>query len=120
MISAISFILRNLSLERVLDIYDYEKPLGVILSMGGQIPNNLAMKLHRAKVRVLGTSPLSIDKCEDRNKFSSILDKLKIEQPLWQELSSVEKAKSFASEIGYPVSASSFLCSFRHCHESML
>lgn len=93
----------ELSLERVMDIYDYEKPLGVILSMGGQIPNNLAMKLHRAKVRILGTSPLSIDKCEDRNKFSSILDKLKIEQPLWQELSSVEKAKSFSSGIGYPV-----------------
>jgi carbamoyl-phosphate synthase large subunit len=93
----------ELSLERVLDIYEYEKPLGVILSMGGQIPNNLAMKLHRAKVRVLGTSPLSIDKCEDRYKFSSILDKLKIEQPVWQELSSVERAKAFSQHIGYPV-----------------
>jgi carbamoyl-phosphate synthase large subunit len=93
----------ELSLERVLDIYEYEKPLGIILSMGGQIPNNLAMKLHRAHVRILGTSPLSIDKCEDRNKFSSILDKLKIEQPVWQELSSVDKAKLFAEQIGYPV-----------------
>ena len=93
----------ELSLERVLDIYDYEKPLGVILSMGGQIPNNLAMKLHRAKVRVLGTSPLSIDKCEDRNKFSTILDKLKIVQPVWQELSSVDRAKAFSQQIGYPV-----------------
>lgn len=93
----------ELSLERVLDIYEYEKPLGVILSMGGQIPNNLAMKLHRAKVRVLGTSPLSIDKCENRYKFSSILDKLKIVQPVWQELSSVERAKVFSQQIVYPV-----------------
>jgi carbamoyl-phosphate synthase large subunit len=93
----------ELSLERVLDIYEYEKPLGVILSMGGQIPNNLAMKLYRQKVRVLGSSPLSIDKCEDRYKFSSILDKLQIEQPVWQELSSIDKAKSFSKEIGYPV-----------------
>jgi carbamoyl-phosphate synthase large subunit len=93
----------ELSLERVLDIYEYEKPLGIILSMGGQIPNNLAMKLHRAKVRVLGTSPLSIDKCEDRYKFSSILDKLQIVQPVWQELSSVERAKAFSLQIGYPV-----------------
>ncbi len=93
----------ELSLERVLDIYEYEKPLGVILSMGGQIPNNLALKLHRAKVRILGTSPLSIDRCEDRHKFSSILDKLSIDQPLWEELSSAKKAKSFASRIGYPV-----------------
>ena len=93
----------ELSLERVLDIYEYEKPLGVILSMGGQIPNNLALKLHKAKVRVLGTSPLSIDKCEDRYKFSSILDKLKIEQPVWQELSSIERAKDFSKHIKYPV-----------------
>ncbi|MGH2575486.1 MAG: carbamoyl-phosphate synthase (glutamine-hydrolyzing) large subunit [Ignavibacteria bacterium] len=93
----------ELSLERVLDIYEFEKPLGIILSMGGQIPNNLALKLHKAKVRILGTSPVSIDKCEDRNKFSSILDKLEIDQPVWQELSSIERAKSFAEEISYPV-----------------
>jgi carbamoyl-phosphate synthase large subunit len=93
----------ELSLERVLDIYEYEQPQGIILSMGGQIPNNLAMKLHRAGVRILGSSPLSIDKCEDRNKFSSILDKLSIEQPKWQELSSIERAKEFSNNIKYPV-----------------
>jgi carbamoyl-phosphate synthase large subunit len=93
----------ELSLERVLDIYEFEKPLGIVLSMGGQIPNNLAMKLHRAGVRILGTSPLSIDRCEDRHKFSSILDKLNIDQPRWQEFSSIERAKAFAKEIRYPV-----------------
>lgn len=93
----------ELSLERVLDIYEYEQPLGIILSMGGQIPNNLAMKLHNAGVRILGSSPLSIDKCEDRNKFSSILDKLNIEQPKWQELSSIDRAKEFSNNIKYPV-----------------
>ncbi|RPI16327.1 MAG: carbamoyl-phosphate synthase (glutamine-hydrolyzing) large subunit [Ignavibacteriae bacterium] len=93
----------ELSLERVLDIYEYEQPLGIILSMGGQIPNNLAMKLHKAGVRILGSSPLSIDKCEDRNKFSSILDKLNIIQPEWEELSSIEKAKAFAKKIKFPV-----------------
>ncbi len=93
----------ELSLERVLDIYEYEKPLGIILSMGGQIPNNLAMKLHENSVRILGTDPLSIDNCEDRNKFSSILDKLEIDQPVWQELSTVEQANKFAKKIEYPV-----------------
>jgi len=93
----------ELSLERVLDIYEFEKPLGLILSMGGQIPNNLALKLHESGVRILGTSPVSIDRCEDRNKFSSILDKLEIDQPVWQELASVKQANEFAAEIGYPV-----------------
>ncbi len=93
----------ELSLERVMDIYDYEKPLGIILSMGGQIPNNLALKLFQNKVRILGTSPRSIDRCEDRYKFSSILDKLEIDQPEWSELSSLEKAKIFSNKIGYPV-----------------
>ena len=93
----------ELSLERVLDIYEYEKPLGVIISMGGQIPNNLALKLHDNNVWILGTSPHSIDKCEDRNKFSSILDKLEIDQPVWQELSNLMQAKKFSSKIGYPV-----------------
>ncbi|HEY3251418.1 MAG TPA: carbamoyl-phosphate synthase (glutamine-hydrolyzing) large subunit [Ignavibacteria bacterium] len=92
----------ELSLERVLDIYEYEKPLGIIISMGGQIPNNLALKLHENGVWILGTSPHSIDKCEDRNKFSTILDKLEIDQPEWQELSSLKKAKLFAKKIGFP------------------
>jgi carbamoyl-phosphate synthase large subunit len=93
----------ELSLERVLDIYEFEKPIGVILSMGGQIPNNLALKLHQSKVRILGTSPVSIDMCEDRNKFSSILDKLDIDQPEWQELATLKQANEFAKKIEYPV-----------------
>lgn len=93
----------ELSLERVLDIYEYEKPQGVIISMGGQIPNNLALKLHDNNVWILGTSPHSIDKCEDRNKFSQILDKLEIDQPVWQELSTLKLAKKFSNNIGYPV-----------------
>lgn len=93
----------ELSLERVLDIYEYEKPQGVIISMGGQIPNNLAVKLHDNGVWILGTSPHSIDKCEDRNKFSSILDKLEIDQPVWQSLSTLKQAKKFSNKIGYPV-----------------
>ena len=93
----------ELSLERVLDIYEYEKPLGIIISMGGQIPNNLALKLHENSVWILGTSPHSIDKCEDRNKFSTILDKLVIDQPEWEELSSLKKAKQFSKKIEFPV-----------------
>jgi len=71
----------ELSFERVLDIYEKEDPLGIIISMGGQIPNNLAMRLYRHKVKILGTSPLSIDNAEDRHKFSTLLDSLNIEQP---------------------------------------
>lgn len=93
----------ELSLERVLDIYEYEKPEGVIISMGGQIPNNLAIKLHDNNVWILGTSPHSIDKCEDRNKFSQILDKEEIDQPVWQELTNLKQAKKFSNKIGYPV-----------------
>ncbi|HMT11487.1 MAG TPA: carbamoyl-phosphate synthase large subunit, partial [Ignavibacteria bacterium] len=93
----------ELSLERVLDIYEFEKPLGVIIAMGGQIPNNLALKLHENNVWILGTSPHSIDKCEDRNKFSSILDRLEIDQPVWQELADLKQAKKFSNKIGYPV-----------------
>lgn len=93
----------ELSLERVLDIYEFEKPLGIIISMGGQIPNNLALKLHENNAWILGTSPHSIDKCEDRNKFSSILDRLEIDQPVWQELADLKQAKKFSNRIGYPV-----------------
>ena len=93
----------ELSFERVLDIYEFEKPLGVIVSMGGQIPNNIALKLYNQKVKVLGTSPLDIDKAEDRHKFSKLLDILKIEQPEWKELVSLEDAKKFAEKVGYPV-----------------
>ena len=93
----------ELSLERVLDIYELERPLGVIISTGGQIPNNLAMKLQKAGVRILGTSPISIDNAEDRHKFSRLCDSLGIDQPEWKELRSEETAKTFAKEIGYPV-----------------
>lgn len=93
----------ELSLERVLDICEIEKPLGVIVSMGGQIPNNLALKLHRVGLKVLGTPPVSIDRAEDRHKFSQLLDKLGIDQPAWRELTSVEEAEAFADQVGYPV-----------------
>ena len=93
----------ELSFETVLDIYRKEKPIGVIISMGGQIPNNLAMRLHEAGVIVLGTSPLSVDAAEDRHKFSQLLDELMIAQPKWKEQITVEEAKAFANHVGYPV-----------------
>ncbi len=93
----------ELSLERVLDIYEKEKPAGVIISMGGQVPNNLALKLHQAGVKVLGTSPESIDRAEDRHKFSKLLDELGIDQPPWKEVTSLEQARKFCAEAGYPV-----------------
>ncbi|MFP3040406.1 carbamoyl-phosphate synthase (glutamine-hydrolyzing) large subunit [Treponema primitia] len=93
----------ELSLERVLDIYEREQPEGVILSMGGQIPNNLATKLYDSGVLIYGTSPASIDMAEDRNKFSALLDKLGIEQPEWKELTDLPSAKAFADQVGFPV-----------------
>lgn len=93
----------ELSLERVLDIYEIEKPLGIIISTGGQVPNNLALKLHEAGAKILGTSPLNIDRAEDRHKFSALLDELKISQPIWRELASMAKIKQFTREVGYPV-----------------
>ena len=93
----------ELSFERVLDVMDLEMPKGVIVSVGGQIPNNLAMKLHRQSVPILGTSPLSIDRAENRNKFSAMLDQLGIDQPAWQELTSLEDVKGFVEKVGYPV-----------------
>ncbi len=93
----------ELSLERVLDVIDLEQPRGVIVSVGGQIPNNLAMKLFRQSVPVLGTSPVSIDRAENRNKFSAMLDQLGIDQPKWRALTSLEDIHSFVEEVGYPV-----------------
>jgi carbamoyl-phosphate synthase large subunit len=93
----------ELSFERVMDIYEKETPVGIIVSMGGQIPNNLALKLHHAKVKILGTSPEQIDRAEDRHKFSDILDKLKIDQPEWSEFTDLGEAKKFAENVGYPV-----------------
>ena len=93
----------ELSFERVLDVIDLESPRGVIVSVGGQIPNNLAMKLHRQAVPILGTSPLSIDRAENRGKFSAMLDQLGIDQPKWSALTSMEDVQKFIDEVGYPV-----------------
>jgi carbamoyl-phosphate synthase large subunit len=93
----------ELSFERVMDIVDLEAPKGVVVSMGGQIPNNLAMRLHNQEVPILGTSPVSIDNAENRHKFSSMLDKLKIDQPRWKELTSIEDIHAFVDEVGFPV-----------------
>ncbi|MBQ5642689.1 MAG: carbamoyl-phosphate synthase (glutamine-hydrolyzing) large subunit [Bacteroidaceae bacterium] len=93
----------ELSFERVLDVIDLESPSGVIVSVGGQIPNNLAMKLFRQAVPVLGTNPVSIDRAENRGKFSAMLDQLGIDQPRWSALTSMEDVNKFISEVGYPV-----------------
>ncbi len=93
----------ELSLERILDIVDSEKPFGVIVATGGQIPNNLAIPLHRAGVKLLGTPPEMIDTAENRHSFSKLLDTLNIDQPRWKEVSSVGDAALFAAEVGYPV-----------------
>ncbi|MBO4550572.1 MAG: carbamoyl-phosphate synthase large subunit, partial [Bacteroidaceae bacterium] len=90
----------ELSFERVLDVIDLESPRGVIVSTGGQIPNNLAMKLYRQSVPILGTSPVSIDRAENRGKFSAMLDKLGIDQPRWSALTSMEDIKTFIDEVG--------------------
>ena len=93
----------ELSFERVMDILDLEMPRGVIVSVGGQIPNNLAMKLYRQQVPVLGTSPVSIDRAENRHKFSAMLDQLEIDQPRWKEMTTTEEIKAFIEEVGFPV-----------------
>ncbi len=93
----------ELSFERVMDIVELENPKGLIVSMGGQIPNNLAMRLHNQNVPILGTSPVSIDKAENRHKFSSLLDKLGIDQPRWQEMTSMPEIQEFISKVGFPV-----------------
>ena len=93
----------ELSFERVLDIIDLENPRGVIVSVGGQIPNNLAMKLYRQSVPILGTSPISIDRAENRGKFSAMLDQLGIDQPKWSALTDMAEVKKFIDEVGYPV-----------------
>ncbi|MDO4214339.1 MAG: carbamoyl-phosphate synthase (glutamine-hydrolyzing) large subunit [Bacteroidales bacterium] len=93
----------ELSFERVLDVIDLESPRGVIVSVGGQIPNNLAMKLYRQSVPILGTSPISIDRAENRGKFSAMLDQLGIDQPKWSALTSMDDVKKFIDEVGYPV-----------------
>jgi carbamoyl-phosphate synthase large subunit len=93
----------ELSTERILDIYEKENPMGVVASVGGQIPNNLALKLANSGVKLLGTAAEDIDVAEDRAKFSALLDDLGIPQPSWSKLKSINAAKRFAESIGYPV-----------------
>jgi carbamoyl-phosphate synthase large subunit len=93
----------EISLENVLEICRREQPIGVVVSVGGQVPNNLALQLAEAGVRLLGTPAASIDAAEDRHKFSRLLDELGVAQPAWRELRSTEEALSFASAAGYPV-----------------
>jgi len=93
----------ELSFERVLDVLDLEKPKGVIVSVGGQIPNNLAIRLYRQDIPILGTSPISIDRAENRHKFSSMLDQLGIDQPAWKELTDMNEIYGFVDKVGYPV-----------------
>ncbi|MBN1792251.1 carbamoyl-phosphate synthase (glutamine-hydrolyzing) large subunit [Candidatus Woesearchaeota archaeon] len=93
----------ELTFERVMDVIDLEDPLGVVVSTGGQIPNNLAMRLHKEGARILGTSPESIDSAEDRHKFSRLLDELGVDQPEWKELRSFSEVKAFADKVGFPV-----------------
>jgi len=96
-------IFDEISFENVVEIYTKFHALGVVVSMGGQIPNNLALKLHQADIRILGTAPESIDRAENRRKFSDLLDKLNVDQPIWKEITSIELAKEFAREHDYPV-----------------
>ena len=93
----------ELSLERVLDIAEKESPDGVIVSVGGQVANNLAFPLYADGIKILGTSPVDIDRAEDRHKFSSLLDELGIDQPQWRELTTIDEAEKFANSVGYPV-----------------
>ena len=93
----------ELTYERVMDIYELEQPHGMVVSVGGQIPNNLALRLDRSGVNILGTKATSIDKAEDRHKFSSIVDALGIDQPKWKELTTLDDLHGFVSKVGYPV-----------------
>ncbi|CUM62662.1 uncharacterized protein PRCAT00000216001 [Priceomyces carsonii] len=93
----------ELSLERVLDIYELEHASGVVVSVGGQLPQNIALTLQKEGCNVLGTNPEDIDKAEDRHKFSQILDKIGVDQPEWNELTSIGEAETFANQVGYPV-----------------
>lgn len=93
----------ELTFERVMDILELENPHGVIVSTGGQIPNNLAMRLDEQHVNILGTSAKSIDNAEDREKFSAMLDRIGVDQPRWKELSSMDDINTFVEEVGFPV-----------------
>jgi len=116
----------ELSLERVLDIYEKEKPDGMIVSTGGQVSNNLALKLHKAGVKILGTEAENIDRAEDRHKFSQMLDKLGVDQPKWKELAKIDQITKFADDVGYPLLVrpsyvlSGAAMSVAHNHEALV
>lgn len=93
----------ELTFERIADIYEFENPKGIIVSVGGQTPNNRAQALHAYGAKILGTSPVDIDRAEDRNKFSTLLDKLHIKQPAWQAFTTTQSLEKFVDEIGFPV-----------------
>ncbi|CEP64489.1 bifunctional carbamoylphosphate synthetase/aspartate transcarbamylase LALA0_S11e05314g [Lachancea lanzarotensis] len=93
----------TISLERILDIYEIESSNGVVVSMGGQTSNNIAMSLHRENVKILGTAPEMIDAAENRYKFSRMLDQIEVDQPAWKELTSIDEAEAFAAAVSYPV-----------------
>lgn len=93
----------EINFESVLDIYELENPIGLVLCVGGQLPNNIALDLHRQQVKILGTSPEFIDKAENRFKFSRMLDQIGISQPRWKELTTIEAAETFCDEVGFPV-----------------
>jgi len=93
----------ELTFETICEIWEKERPLGIIVSMGGQTPNNLALRLQQAGIKILGTPPEMIDRAEDRRLFSTLLDRLGINQPVWEELTSPKDAKAFARRVGYPV-----------------
>jgi carbamoyl-phosphate synthase/aspartate carbamoyltransferase len=93
----------NINLETILDIYQLESSSGVLIAMGGQTPNNIALPLHRLNVKVLGTSPEMIDTAENRYKFSRMLDRIGVDQPTWKELTSFQEAKDFCDKVSYPV-----------------
>ena len=93
----------ELTFERVMDILELENPHGVIVSTGGQIPNNLALRLDAQNINILGTSAKSIDNAEDREKFSAMLDRIGVDQPRWRELTSMDDINEFVDEVGFPV-----------------
>ena len=93
----------NISVETVMDIYTMENSSGVIVSMGGQTSNNIALPLHRMNVKILGTSPEMIDNAENRYKFSRMLDRINVDQPAWKELTSIDEAMEFCDRVSYPV-----------------
>ena len=109
----------ELTFERVMDILELENPHGVIVSTGGQIPNNLALRLDAQKINILGTSAKSIDNAEDREKFSAMLDRIGVDQPRWRELTSMDDIQEFVEEVGFPCTCSSVLCAFGSCDECL-